>query len=226
MDHRAEWKTVPRLGGFSRSFPLEDIQIRSTTDGRTVEAYAAVFNTQTEIRDQQGHYLEQIARSAFTKTLTERARRVLVLYNHGRDLDGGPSGLGAVPIGRPLEIRADGIGLMTVTRYNKSSLADSVFEAIRAGDVDGMSFRGLFVKSTPEVPRGGFQPGVSGNSRWSPALRSPWPNTGPPPFRPTRPPRCWGFGPRGPRTTRSGGEPGRSGRCERPTSLPDLRYPR
>ncbi|MDQ1248447.1 MAG: uncharacterized protein QG597_2819, partial [Actinomycetota bacterium] len=46
---------------FQRSYALDDITIRSG-DGRTVEAYAAVFDTSAEIHDRQGHYLERIAR--------------------------------------------------------------------------------------------------------------------------------------------------------------------
>ena len=52
---------------FQRSYALDDITIRSG-DGRTVEAYAAVFDTPARIHDRQGHYLERIARSAFDAT--------------------------------------------------------------------------------------------------------------------------------------------------------------
>jgi HK97 family phage prohead protease len=136
---------------YSRTFALEDIQIsRAHSDGRTVEAYAAVFDTPTEVMDQHGHYTEVIAPSAFNKTLAERARKVGVFYNHGYNLAGQPDMLGSVPIGTPVEIRADNRGLFTVTRYNKSALADSVLEAIRNGDITGQSFRGRIYKSTPQ----------------------------------------------------------------------------
>ena len=35
-----------------RSFPVEDIAVSQTPDGRTVEAFAAVFNSRAEVRDQ------------------------------------------------------------------------------------------------------------------------------------------------------------------------------
>ena len=38
-----------------RCVALDDIAIQRGGDGRTVEAYAAVFDTPTEIRDQHGH---------------------------------------------------------------------------------------------------------------------------------------------------------------------------
>ncbi|HEX6968102.1 MAG TPA: HK97 family phage prohead protease [Micromonosporaceae bacterium] len=144
------------MNTYLRTWALDDIEVsRSYADGRTVEAYAAVFDTPVEIQDVHGHYIERIAPTAFDKTLRERgASRVGVYYHHGMTLYGTPSDLGSVPIGQPLEIRADGRGLRTVTRFNKSPLADSVLEAIRAGDIRGYSFRGRIFQSNPDrVPR-------------------------------------------------------------------------
>lgn len=136
-----------------RVFALDDIQIRAGGDGRTVTAYAAVFDSPTEIQDQDGHYNEQIGRSSFDKTVRERAGRIGVFYHHGRTLHGTPSELGAVPIGTPIEApRPDGRGLLTVTRYNQSALADAVLESIKNGDIKGQSFSGRFIKSDPKGP--------------------------------------------------------------------------
>lgn len=147
-----------RPGLRSRVFPLDDISIRAGGDGRTVTAYAAVFDSPAEIADQDGHYSEQISRTAFDKTIRERAGRIGVFYNHSRTMLGTPSDRGSVPIGTPLEIRPDGRGLLTVTRYNKTPLADDVLESIRNGDITGQSFTGAFVQSDPPPPyhsRGG-----------------------------------------------------------------------
>lgn len=139
---------------YLRSWALDDIAIRSNGDGRTVEAYAAVFDTPAEISDQHGHYMEVIGRSAFNRAVSHGIDRVGVYYHHGMTLHGTPSDLGSVPIGQPVEIRPDGKGLRTVTRFNKSTLADSVLEAIRAGDIRGYSFRGRIFQSSPtRVPR-------------------------------------------------------------------------
>jgi len=141
---------------YDRSFALEDIQILRSADGhgdgRTVEAYAAIFNSPAEIRDQHGHYIEDIERSAFNRTLSHGINRVGAYYHHGMTIHGTPSDLGSVPIGSPLDIRADNKGLRTVTRYNRSQLADSVLEAIRNGDIRGYSFRGPIIRSTPKRP--------------------------------------------------------------------------
>lgn len=150
------------MSTFIRAFPLEDISIRSGGDGRTVEAYAAVFDRAVPIRDHQGEYEEVIARGAFRKTLAERGTNFGVFYNHARDLYGGPSDTFSIPIGVPIEVKEDARGLVTVTRYNKTPLADQVLESIRNGDIRGQSFSGVFVKSNPQAPRFGFAPADDG----------------------------------------------------------------
>jgi HK97 family phage prohead protease len=137
-----------------RTFVVEDISIRSGGDGRTVVAYAAVFNTPAEISDQDGHYLESIAPGAFDKTIGERAGQIGVFYNHGKTLFGTPSERASMPLGNPEEIRADDRGLLTITRYNRTPLADEVLEAIRNGDITGQSFSGRFVPGKSQRSRG------------------------------------------------------------------------
>jgi HK97 family phage prohead protease len=137
---------------FERSYDLDDIIIRAGGDGRTVEAYAAIFDQPTEISDQHGHYLESIDRAAFNRTLSHGIDRLGVYYHHGLTLHGTPSDLGSVPIGRALEVRPDRRGLRTVTRYNRSDLADAVLASIRNGDIRGYSFRGRILRSDPRRP--------------------------------------------------------------------------
>jgi hypothetical protein len=118
-------RSGPQL--YDRSFPLDDIQISRSGDGRTVEAYAAMFDMPYEVRDQHGHYMEVIHRAAFNRTLSGGAgRNAMCLYNHGMSVvDGKPDSLAQVPLGLPLEIKPDGRGLLTVTRYNEGPFADS-----------------------------------------------------------------------------------------------------
>jgi HK97 family phage prohead protease len=150
---------------WNRSFALDDIQIQRSGDGRTVEAYAAMFDQPYEVQDQFGHYMESIDRAAFNRTLSNGAgKTAMCLYNHGMTVHGTADALSSVPLGTPLEIRADKRGLLTVTRYNKSALADSVLEAIRNGDIRSQSFRGRIVRSSPDrvpsVRRGGPLPTI------------------------------------------------------------------
>jgi HK97 family phage prohead protease len=155
---------------YARSWALDDIHILRAADGhgdgRTVEAYAAVFDVETEITDQHGHYMEKIDRRAFNRTLQHGIDRVGVFYNHALTMHGTPaSGEGSVPIGSPVSIRADAKGLRTVTRFNRSAMADAVLEAIRNGDIKGYSFRGRIFRSNParvpKVSRGGRLPVVT-----------------------------------------------------------------
>lgn len=136
-----------------RSVPLADLEVGGA-EGRTVTAYAATFNNRYEVTDQwDGTYLEAIRASAFNKAL-ERSHRVVALFNHGRDLAGRPAERYAMPIGTPVEIRADGKGLLTRTRYAKTPLGDEVLELVRDGAITGYSFRGPIIRSAPPVNSG------------------------------------------------------------------------
>jgi len=140
---------------YDRTYDLADIEIQRGGDGRTVTAYAAVFGQDAAIRDAHGDYVERIDPKAFNRAITVRpVDRIGVLYNHGYDATGRPNMVGSVPIGTPLEIKPDGNGLLTVTRYNKSDLADAVLEAIRDGQIKGQSFRGRIFRSQ-ETKRAG-----------------------------------------------------------------------
>jgi HK97 family phage prohead protease len=157
-------------------FPLEDIRILSRAqgaeyaDGRTVEALVAVFDRPAEIVDGQGHYIEEVGRGAFNKAVNDarptgsrQAWRVGVFWNHGMTLHGTPSDRASVPLGSPVDIRVEGDGLLTVTRYNNTPLAEEILETIRSGDVTGHSFTGRIVQSDPaRPPRGGYRPTSSG----------------------------------------------------------------
>jgi HK97 family phage prohead protease len=150
-------------GYLIRDFPLEDIHIvrGSAGDGRTVEAYAAVFDSETPIRDGQGYnYLEVIDRSAFNRAV-DKARPqgsrnywlTRVFYNHGMTLAGTPSERGSVPIGVTQDIRVEPRGLLTVTRYSNTPFADEILENIRNGAITAQSFTGRIVRSDPNLRR-------------------------------------------------------------------------
>ncbi len=172
IPHRSE---VP-VSTFQRSYPLEDIRILSRAqgseyaDGRTVEAYAAVYDQAAEIHDGQGHYLETIDRAAFNKAIGDakpqggRATwKVGVFYNHGMTIHGTPSDRFSVPLGTPIDIRSEPQGLLTVTRYNNTPLADEILESIRSGDITAQSFSGRILRSNPEPPGRGYRPDRTGN---------------------------------------------------------------
>lgn len=177
-----EVEPVPEIMRFHRYWEGE-VEIERGGTGREVTAYLAVFDQPAEIQDQHGHYIETIDRSAFNRTLahggSDISKRVGLFWNHGHDLSG-PSALASVPLGSFLEIRADGKGLISRARYNKTPLAESVLEAIKSGDVRGYSFRGRVFRSDPprmpKIQRGGQLPvirrmelGLSeGGPTWAP----------------------------------------------------------
>ncbi len=147
-----------------RLYPLEDMHIIRSADGgdgRTVEAFAAVFDDPAEIQDFEGHYVEVIDRDAFNRAIDHASRMrggfpgaVKVLYNHGMTIQGTPSERFSMPIGTPVEIRAEQRGLLTRTRYNETPLADEVLENIRSGSITSQSFTGRIMRSNPQLPRG------------------------------------------------------------------------
>ena len=142
---------------FRREWALDGLEIiRSGQggDGRTVEAYATPFDKPTEVKDQHGHYIETIHRSAFDDVLRGGFGKVKVFYNHGLHMNGQPSDRWSVPVGTPVDIRPDGKGLRTITRYNEGADGDQIIEAIRNGAITGYSFRGPIRQSDPpRIPR-------------------------------------------------------------------------
>lgn len=136
-----------------RAVPLADLDVK----GRTVTAYAAAFDSPASVYDPQfspARHLESVARSAFTRALNAGAGlKAKVLFNHGKTIDGTPSERFSMPIATPVDVRADGRGLLTVSRYAATPLADEVLELIRNESVTGQSFRGPVYKFTE---RGGI----------------------------------------------------------------------
>lgn len=155
---------------YARSFPLIDMEVRSGGDGRTVTAYAAVFDTPAEIRDHQGEYVEVIDRAAFNRAIDHARPRgnrrdwlISVYYNHGRNLEGQPEPEFQMPLGRVLDVRADGRGVLTETRYSTTDVGERALTLIKDRAIVSQSFRGRWVRSDKPVPYGGFARGADGS---------------------------------------------------------------
>jgi Caudovirus prohead serine protease len=123
------------MSDFIRAVALDDIRIRSGGTGRTVEAYAAIFDEPAEIVDQDGHYFELNHRAAFNRSIQNSGQRFPVVYHHGMTIAGTPSDRGSVPIGVSKEVRVDKRGVLTVSEYGTSDLAEEVLEGIRMGSI-------------------------------------------------------------------------------------------
>lgn len=134
----------------TRAFALTDYEVSRSGDGNTVTAYAATFADPYEVRDQHGHYMESINPTAWNQFLGRGgAARVGVYFNHAMTPLGTPSDRWSVPVGVPLEIKPDGKGLLTVTRYGADDESQLVLEMWRDGRIKGQSFSGPVVNSAP-----------------------------------------------------------------------------
>lgn len=147
-----------------RTVPLEDISIKPG-DGRTVEAYLAVFDTEAEIRDGQGHYKETIDRTAFNNAVYaarpqgQRANwKTSVYYNHAMTPYGTPSERWSAPVAVTQDLIVEARGVRAIDRYAATPDGDYALELVRSGAVKGYSFTGRLIRSDPmKPPPGGFR---------------------------------------------------------------------
>lgn len=121
------------------SYDVDTWHLRSTSEKGLIgilEGHFAVFNRQTEINSPfEGHFFEQLAPGAFTKTFQNRNSSMKVLLNHGKD----PS-VGMKPLGPIRDVGEDKTGAfyevgMIDTAYNRD-----IAPGVEAG-LYGASFR-------------------------------------------------------------------------------------
>jgi phage head maturation protease len=177
------------VASYVRSFPLEDISVRTTRDGRIVEAYLAVFDTPAEIHDQDGHYTEDLDPVVFNRAISDArpqgnrtSWRVGVFYNHGMTIMGTPSDRHSMPVAVPQEIKTDGHGVRAIDKYHRSQFCDEIIEGLESGAIPGYSFSGKFLRSNPLIPRGGFRKGRGGALPHVRRMESTLREYGPTPF--------------------------------------------
>ncbi len=177
------------LASYVRSYPLEDVSVRTTRDGRIVEAYLAVFNTPAEVHDQDGHYTEDLDPVVFNRAISDAAPqggrknwRIGVFYNHAMTIHGTPSERYSIPVAVPMDIKTDGHGVRATDKYHRSQLCDEITEGLESGAIPGYSFSGHFRRSQPLIPRGGFRPDRAGNLPHVRRMESTLKEYGPTPF--------------------------------------------
>lgn len=105
-------------------------EFRAAGDGnsRTLEGHAAVFNQVIDY----GPWRELIRPGAFEKTIQERDQVALWDHDSGRPLGRRSKGT--------LELSEDGTGLRSVLHLPNNSFGNDAYEAVKRGDVVGMSF--------------------------------------------------------------------------------------
>jgi HK97 family phage prohead protease len=127
----SETKSRRDIGVCVRGFQFES---RGGGDGRTLEGYAAVFNTPTRIRDAGGDFDEVILPGAFARSLDRRTP--VLQFDHGKD-----PRVGHVPIGAIEALSEDDSGLYVRARLFDNPVVEPVRQAIAGGAIKGMSFR-------------------------------------------------------------------------------------
>ena len=120
----------------------------SESDGRTLEGYAAVFDSPTVINSFEGHFVEVIERGAFARTVRNNPKPVLQ-FDHGTH----PL-IGGMPIGTIQELREDDQGLFVRAHLSDSFLTEPVRVAIADGALRGMSFKFTIPEGGVTVTRG------------------------------------------------------------------------
>lgn len=122
---------APRTELYRKAQPLE-----FPGTGNDFSGYAAVFRTPTVINSWEGHFIEQFEHGAFRDSLAKRSDRVKFFWDHGLD----PS-IGQKPIGTIKTLVEDERGLRVEATMLDRPYAQDIAEAIRAGALDGMSFK-------------------------------------------------------------------------------------
>lgn len=126
-------------------------ETRESSDGFTLEGYAAVFDTPTRIDSWEGRFDEQIQRGAFNRTLKERTP--VMQWDHGHD-----AATGSVPIASIEQLREDDHGLWVSARMFDNARVEPIRQAIAGGAIDGMSFRFRVTREEWAEPSGDEPP--------------------------------------------------------------------
>jgi HK97 family phage prohead protease len=115
-----------------RLVPFTAFEVRTDTDGAPeLVGYASVFNQEAIIEDWFDQWREEVAPGAFKKTLKEGDIRAL--FNHDPNIVLGRNKAGT------LELAEDEHGLHTVIKPPDNEWGRPVLDAVRRGDVTGMS---------------------------------------------------------------------------------------
>jgi len=125
MTERAEFRQVA---------PFELTRSQDGEDGLTMEGYASVFDSPTQIQGRSGSFTETVKRGAFAKTI--ESRTPVLMFDHGKH----PL-FGQMPIGTIRHLAEDERGLFVRARLSKSWLIEPIREAISDNAITGMSFR-------------------------------------------------------------------------------------
>jgi hypothetical protein len=118
-----------------RFLPLDGAEVRADSEQRTLEGYAAVFNTEAII---WGLWREEVSPGAYSKTLQENDIRAL--WNHDTNIVLGRNKAGT------LRLAEDKKGLRAEIDPPANEWGRPVVDAVQRGDVTGMSIAFRVIK--------------------------------------------------------------------------------
>lgn len=125
---RAKGEALSKLE--TRTFDVEDFEVREEPDGMRLEGYAAVFNSRSE---NLGGFTETIKPGAFRASLKSR-NDIKLLWNHNSDIVLGSTRAGT------LTLTEDDLGLRVSALLPNNTAGRDAKESIGRGDVTGFSF--------------------------------------------------------------------------------------
>ena len=136
--NKREVETMEKRIKEIRYIPTTDIHIRenpTNSESMIIQGYVVKFNERSHLLYDE--WYERVAKGAFAKSLEENT--IKALWNHNSDIV-----LGSTK-SRTLELVEDEIGLRFELELPNSSQARDIYESIKRGDVDGVSF-GFYIR--------------------------------------------------------------------------------
>src|SRR5271165_1184151 len=131
----------PAAGVRESPFTLVRDSAEGNGDGLTLDGYGAVFNAPTIIDSYEGRFIEQIAKGSMAQSFRETPAKIQ--FDHGRH-----NLIGSLPIATLVSATEDSHpvyapagGAHIVGRLIDNWLFSPVKDAIKAGAINGMSFR-------------------------------------------------------------------------------------
>lgn len=121
-----------------RYIPAMELSIRNdmeNLDIMAIKGYVVKFNERSQLLYDE--WYERVAKGAFAKSLEENT--IKALWNHNSDIV-----LGSTK-SKTLKLEEDDIGLRFDLELPNSSQAKDIYESIKRGDVDGVSF-GFYIR--------------------------------------------------------------------------------
>lgn len=118
----------------TRELISEKIEFRESSNGvRTITGYAVKWNMKSHPMQEDGiKFTEQFSKGAFSESLTKDDQRALWSHDMSKILGRTKNG--------SLRLKEDNIGLRFELDLPNTTVGQDVYESVKRGDIDGVSF--------------------------------------------------------------------------------------